>query len=276
MENNNSFINYNALLDALFMQWKHSYNKDDREKFCEDGLMLKPDKSLNVDKLWEEAPRRVMFLLKDCPDGDSYDTRTMLTNPTNGKINQNLGNQFITYLAKILYGLLKQEADKRINDKYVNAHMDEVRDAWNTIPFAFIETKKLAGKPICDCKDLKHALERDKMFLKKEIDILRPNIIVCYDGSGFMFNFITKEIFGTPDWEYNHQYPFWDDEKQEEYVDPNVTMKCRSKYYKQMNVVVIDSYHPSYIKYHRIDDWEFQERVYCPFSAFLKQCDHNF
>ena len=265
-------ITYNERLDKLFEKWKSSYDEADIERFCEDGIMLKSDDSIDVNSEWEDVSRRVMFMLKDCPDGGGYDTRTLLKYPKN----RELGNIFTKYVAKILYGLLKQQADKRINDKYVNAHMDEVRNVWNTIPFAFIETKKLAGKPNCDCNDLKHALERDKLFLKKEIDILRPNIIVCCDGSGFMFNFITKEIFGTPDWKYDKQYPFWDDEKQEEYFDPNVTMQCRLYYFKQQNVVVIESYHPSYIRFHRIDDWEFQERVYCPFSAFLKQCDHNF
>lgn len=160
MENNNTFVNYNAKLDALFVQWKNSYDEDDKKRFCPDGLMLMPNESLNVNQLWEEAPRRVMFLLKDCPDELGYDTRTLLKYLEN----RELGNVFTKYLAKILYGLLKQQVDKRINDKYVNDHMDEVRNVWNTMPFAFVETKKLAGKPNCGCNELKHALEREKLF----------------------------------------------------------------------------------------------------------------
>ena len=79
-------------------------------------------------------------------------------------------------------------------------------------------------------------------------------------------------FYDISDWEYDKRYPFWDDKKQEEYFKPGVTMQCRLRYYKQRNLVVINSYHPSYV----VADWEFQERVYCPFSAFLKQCDHNF
>ena len=266
------FINYNALLSKLFEQWNNSSDEDDKKRFCEDGLMLKIDESLNVDALWEKAPRRVMFLLKDCPDGWGWDTRELMNRyDKEGKIT-NLNNHFYHLLAKLFYGLLENKSDYRVNDRTVNESEPKVKEAWNTIPFAFLETKKLAGGTDCNDKILKDALDRDKLFLKKEIDILAPNIIVCCDGEGIIFDFITREYFGTPDWQYNSQYPFWDDKKQEEYFKPEVTMRCRSNYYKQKNVVVIESYHPSA----PVADWAFQERVYCSFSAFLKQCDHSF
>lgn len=266
------YVNYNALLDTLFEQWKNSYDEDNRNRLCKDGLMLKPDESLNVDQLWEEAPRRVMFLLKDCPDGWGWDTRELLSKfDKEGKI-ANLTEPFYQKIAKLFYGLLENKFDYRVNDRIVNANLNKVKETWKTIPLAFLEAKKLAGGPTCEGNVLKEALNRDKVFLKKEIDILAPNIIVCCDGEGIMFDFITNEYFGTPDWKYDKRYPFWDDKKQEEYFKPGVTMQCRLRYYKQRNLIVINSYHPSYV----VADWEFQERVYCPFSAFLKQCDHNF
>jgi hypothetical protein len=265
------YVNYNALLDTLFEQWKESYDETEKVKFCEDGLMLKADKSVNVDKNWEDSQRRIMFLLKDNPHGGN-DTRLWLIDKENGEKNRNLKKQFIRRIAKLFYGLRENKSDVRINAEKVNSNIKYVKEAWNTIPFAFIETKKIAGKKDCDSAVLKNYLERDKMFLEKEIDILKPNIIVCCDGENTLFDFITREYFGQPDWPYDSKYPFWDDQKQEEYFKPEVTMRCRLNYYKQKNVVVIDSYHPSA----RVQDWAFQERVYCPFSAFLKQCDHNF
>jgi hypothetical protein len=78
MENNNLFVNYNALLDTLFKQWEKNYS----EGFCKDGLMLIPDNpnpnsTSYVDELWEKSERRVMFLLKDNPD-DGHDIRRWL------------------------------------------------------------------------------------------------------------------------------------------------------------------------------------------------------
>ena len=72
------YVKYNELLDTLFKQWKNSYNKDVRDKFCLDGLVYKNDSSIDVDSLWGQSSRRVAFLLKDCPDGYGYDTRELL------------------------------------------------------------------------------------------------------------------------------------------------------------------------------------------------------
>ena len=153
-KNMSYFINYNECLDTLFKQWKGSYpEEDEKTRFCEDGIMHKIDASINVDELWENASRRVMFCLKDCPDGGAWDTRKM-----NDEISA-LKGQFYQRLAKLLYGLFESKPEYRISDGAIDAKMKEgsVKKIWNTQPFAFIETKKLAGKPICDCKNLKHA-----------------------------------------------------------------------------------------------------------------------
>lgn len=62
-------ITYNERLDKLFEKWKSSYDEADIERFCEDGIMLKSDDSIDVNSEWEDVSRRVMFMLKDCPDG---------------------------------------------------------------------------------------------------------------------------------------------------------------------------------------------------------------
>ena len=138
------FINYNALLSKLFEQWKNSYDEDDKKRFCEDGLMLKPDESLNVDTLWEKAPRRVMFLLKDCPDGWGWDTRELLSKyDKEGKI-ANLTEPFYQKIAKLFFGLLENKFDYRVNDQIVNANLNKVKETWRAVPIAFLEAKKLA------------------------------------------------------------------------------------------------------------------------------------
>ena len=70
--------NYNQLLSDLFVDWIKSYPAEKRYLFCRDGIMLKNDPGINVDLLWEQSPRKVAFLLKDCPDEWGYDTRKML------------------------------------------------------------------------------------------------------------------------------------------------------------------------------------------------------
>lgn len=243
-------IKYNDLLDTLFECWNDGLDDVSKMKFCKDGIMLHTGK--DVDALWETASRRIMFLLKDCPDEWGYDTRTMLSNEKNGEANRNLKNNFTRKLAKILYGIYENKGE--INDKYVNDHIDKVKETWNTIPFAFIETKKMAGDKDVSSSEMAYALKRDSLFLAKEIDILRPNIIVCFDGENNIFNYVTQEYFKGVEPSFKKEYKY-----------PNAKFYCRIYYYEQSNTAVINSFHPSYVE----EDWIFQERVLSPFRGLL-------
>ncbi len=245
---------YNEKLNSLFEKWKKTYSEEEQKKFCEDGLLLKEDTSINVDELWEKSKRRILFLVKDCPDGWGYDLRTLLRVSDDAR---NLKGQFMQRIAKAFYGLLENQADKRVNDKYVNERMEngEVQKTWNTVPFAMIETKKMAGGKDVSSAELQEALERDKKFLIEEIDILSPNVIVCFDGGKNIFNFVTKEYCAGEE-------PLKIEDK--EYAGGFCLY-----YYKSKNLAVIQSNHPSYAE----EDWAFQERIYSPFNNLLRRTD---
>ncbi len=191
--------NFNQQLDELFKTWMESYPEDQRNLFCQDGLMLKADKSVDVNDLWRKAQRRVAFILKDNPDGWGNDTRLWLQDAKNADI---LGNRFLTTLAEILYALLHLDAteDSRLKLCYNKIHgalRQNVADNFiNTAPFAFIEAKKLAGGKTVSQREMGEAMERDCEYLKQELGILRPNIIVCFDRYNSQFNFITRRYFG--------------------------------------------------------------------------------
>ena len=74
---------YNGRLNELFKEWKASYQESDRaeDRFCEDGLTLKykdEESGYDINSEWERAARRIMFIVKDCPDEWGYDTRRLL------------------------------------------------------------------------------------------------------------------------------------------------------------------------------------------------------
>ena len=237
-------------------------------KFCYDGIMYKNDPTLNVDLLWEQSKRRIMFILKDCPDGWGYDTREMLLDKIGKEKaikNRTLEVKFLRNIAKLFYGLLEIKSDNNINDQYVNKRKAEVVEYWNTKPFAFVESKKLAGGKSVSENAIEAALEHDEMFLMKELDILRPNIIVCCNGSGdSIFNFITQkyykgrnaQLFGG------------------EYIVEGKTlsdMKTCLWYYPSENVVVIKAFHPSVAS-----NWKVLEKVFSPFRAFMREINPNY
>lgn len=255
--------NYNQQLDGLFKQWMESYPEEQRHLFCQDGLMLKADKNADVNELWQNAHRRIAFILKDNPDGWGNDTRLWLQDSKNANI---YGNRFLATLAEILYALLHLDSaeDSRLKLSYNKIHgslRQEVADNFvNTAPFAFIEAKKLAGGKTVSQREMADAMERDSDFLKNEFDILQPNIIVCFDRYNSQFNFITRQYFNGKEAQVIEY----------DYTDENgrklIGQRCCLWYYPSENVVVIKSYHPSYGAL-----WKTFERVVSPFHAFLKR-----
>lgn len=232
--------------------------QEEKDRFCRDGLMYKPN--MDVDELWQKAKRRVMFVLKDNPDG-GHDTRTWLLNPKN----QKLPEQFLPRLAELFYALinLTYDEDSRKAYKFKNVKDElhgKVQETFLTKPFAFVEAKKLAGGDTVSSNEVTKSMERDEKFFKEELDILHPNIIVCCDGENSQFDFITSHYFNGKEVEkIEYVYPDYSD------------IKCGLWYYPTEHIAVIKSWHPSYV----VDEWKFFEKVISPFHGLLKKLGNN-
>ena len=254
-ENMNRHINYNELLDALFEQWEDSYEQAEKDRFCRDGLLLKANPSLNINELWENSPLRVAFLLKDNPHG-GQDVRGWLIDEKNGSINQNLENDFIKNIALIFYGILKTSQGQRYGySEVVKTKMQDVIREWNTTPFALIECKKNAGGSIVSLQEMKNAFKDYGNFISKELDILKPNVLICCDGEDSQYDFVTKEYLSCSKFEEKKYYHPAYKEK----------LECCIRYYENENIYVIKSYHPSY----RGDASRIYERVISPFGGLI-------
>ena len=235
------YTNYNEQLNTLFEQWKMNYDEADKDKFCKDGLMLTPDNpnpnNLSyVDELWEKSERRIMFLLKDSPDGGQDDIRRWLVeheecrNLTGGRVGR---TGFLPNIAMMLYGLMITKKGYRLGYKEVSeTKMDEIKKMWNTTPFALVESKKLAGCPNVKDKEVANAIKQDAAFLKKEMDVLKPNIIVCCGKP--QFTFVTESYLKG--------------KEHEEFGDPSYPDKRNCGclwYYPKERIAVIKSHHPT-------------------------------
>jgi len=264
---------YNKLLDSLFERWEESLLDDQKKLFCKDGLVLKYGKpDTFVDDEWEKSKRRIVFLLKDknTPDGD--DIRRWLIDEKNGAFCRNLsgGNVgktgFLPNIARILYGLTEGDCQgfSEIKNK-----KSEIKSVWNTYPFALIEAKKIAGYSSVSSEQVRNALTIDEKFLKEELDILNPNIIICCDAEDSQFEFITqKYLSGEQPIIYDYRYPFWDEKEQVNFYNPSITWHCCLWYYPNKNIVVIKSFHPSRLG--KTGDWVVYERVVSAFRTFIK------
>lgn len=105
-------------------------------------------------------------------------------------------------------------------------------------------------------------LENDGKFLAEEIGILKPNIIVCFDGNGDIFNNVVKNYFNglIPDDECRWDYEYVTDKG----VD--CKFRCRLYYYLKENVLLFDSYHPTRLGK---EEWKIYEKVISPFRQFF-------
>ena len=207
--------NYNEKLNVLFEKWKAKSIENGEEKaFCEDGLMYKYGHDKNyVDELWDKSKKRILFLLKD-PIEDSGDSRLWLNEPEN----QQLRPIIMKKLAYILYGLSTVK-DGKVTDFWDITHEQLVK-CFNEIPFAYVESKKQEGTTVIKDKELDKYINRYKEYLTEEINILNPDIVICFGGP--QHHFAVNDLY-----------------KDAEVIDKHIRL------HKQTNTLIIYSYHPS-------------------------------
>lgn len=269
----------NGELNNLFERWKDSYQDENiNDKFCFDGLVVKyknEESGYDINQKWLESKRKIMFILKDCPDGWSYDARRLLVGSQNDDKSlknaiktRNLKGRtgFFKNIALLLYGLYnlteENKGKEEIKDIKSVGNRNKIIEAFNEIPFAYVESKKVAGTCQCPPSLLNKTLDNDGKFLAEEIGILKPNIIVCFDGNGDIFNNVVKNYFNglIPDDECRWDYEYVTDKG----VD--CKFRCRLYYYLKENVLLFDSYHPTRLGK---EEWKIYEKVISPFRQFF-------
>jgi hypothetical protein len=210
---------YNKRLDNLFDKWeKKSKENNETAAFCRDGLWYKEGQEKKyVDELWDNSPKRVLFLLKD-PKENSGDSREWLSGEGKGyEANRRLSNRFLKNLAYWLYGLSSAKDGKTV--EFSTITHENLVECFDKTPFAFVESKKQAGTNRVSDKVLWQYIDRYKEFLKEEINILNPNIIVCCGQP--QYNFATTELY-----------------KNAEIIDDNI------RFHKETDKLLIYTYHP--------------------------------
>lgn len=232
--------------DTLFKVWK-VYNEKkplrnkingkmvcEKSAFISDGVLRLPEDRHNK---WDESSYpKVLFIIKDqyqhAKDNNRWDEdiRDWLVwsdekNPHRGEDNRNLksikkGNKNIFRpLGRWLMGvhaILEKDSFMALEDLSDEAVTDHI----SNYPMAIIECKKQPGGPRLESKVLKQYIERDQDFIKKEIELLDPDVIICCDKSGMIYTEIVSMLGG-------------------DCHNQSITKICNHTY-------VINSYHPSY------------------------------
>lgn len=187
---------------------------------------------------WNECPLRVLFLTKDeNTDGnEAWDVRqeTFYAKryglpPHNKTIS---GSFFYQNEACILYGLLNTKPDNMI--VYDDFSWEEALRLSDKNIFARINCKKEVGYLTISNKDLKESINRYFYNLKKQIQNIDADILVCC-GSQNGVNLILNTVYDI----YKDEF---------EYVNCVEGEGTGIHYNAKRNKLAIDAYHMAYFK----------------------------
>ena len=251
---------YVAENERILNEWRESNEKIGEKKFACDGIMYRgeadqteryesDDKQEN--KMWNEAPLRVLFLTKDQNAGgyDAWDVR--------GETG-NLSYAFFRNLMYQLYGLVNTRPGYKADYKFTN---EQAIELYNSFPIARINAKKEAGVSSVSNHTLKYYIERDSRYLKEQILNLDADIIVCCgysenveESGNLLLNFLIKECYHNLD-KQDDNWIYFDEENNKIAIN-NWHLSARLGYEEWYNQITNAYYrflekHTNFIKSHR-------------------------
>lgn len=228
-------MNYNEELNELFEKWELDSEKAGFYGFCRDGLMQKGEiynvigadgktywgrYSGNENETWDKSKKKIAFLMKDTNDNPNEDYREWI-----GRQNKDLiTHKFFKSISLWLLGLssFKQNGNYLSFD---NANIgSQYTQAFDEIPFAIVNCKKESGVGKISNSELWQHAYKYKDYLKKQFEILAPNIIICGGGSGAVLRIAKEIIFSDLVFEKTNNW---------------------IHYNKEKDIVLIDSCHPT-------------------------------
>jgi hypothetical protein len=153
----------NALLNELFEEWLREYKQNGikTEGFSKDGI-------INEDR-FEEADNRILFVLRETnnfPSSNDYqgDLRRFL--------NETLKYQIWCTVGRWAYWLLNDfpAYHSNVNVSVIHGTLRQT---------AVLNLKKLTGDSVSDLDEINETSHRDRIFIKKEVEIIDPQVIVA-------------------------------------------------------------------------------------------------
>jgi hypothetical protein len=146
-------------LNELFQRWRQS-NEKYTDNFSEDGIV--------EEGTWLKTSPKVLFLLKE-----TYDYRDNLIELIT---KYNYWKKPWTNVGCWAYGLIESEQDHFPPFK-VASESEKSFSAFKSS--AIMNLKKSTGGNRADVEKIIETVQNDKNFIKEELDIIQPGIVVC-------------------------------------------------------------------------------------------------
>ncbi len=183
----------NSQLDKLFDEWEKARSIDG--DFVRDGII--------DEDLWCKSAK-ILFLLKDRNLNDVQRKRLPIEEQIDFRIACKRGSWRV--LGQWAYGL--QKAIKGDFSTFKDANANHV-EAFHSS--AVLNLKKKAGKARANINEILSATRNDKDFILRQLDIIKPQIIVCCGrGELSVFEIARQNLLGSG--QSNSEFPTKDAE----------------------------------------------------------------
>ena len=199
-------IEYEKKINALFEKWKQA-----RPEYEVEGKRFTIDGIADYDA-WEKSKPKILFLLKENHD-EEYEPCWGIT------VDSKPWSLNIARWRQILIELFR-DISKEISFEIVD--LPETID-----DIAMVEVKKLnEGKKVSSNSDIMKYAKRDNKFLKEQIDLINPQVVLC-GNTGDFYDIIYADDSSC---------------KESERLSPDLSKCACWKYHDRL---IIDFYHPS-------------------------------
>lgn len=233
--------------------------KAENGHFVKDGLLYRGDihyaggnwerePSGREVAIWESAPLKVMFLMKDYTDISMDDIRseTGRRNYVAKGRDYIKRDAFTMNIVYWLYGLTHLTTNP--SELFLEIEEGSVCFRfYERYPLLRLNCKKLSGGSTCSNKVLQKYLDYPVYsdILSNQIRLFNANVIVCCGGGGCMARFVMDRCYNTDNWQQFEGESLWYDEKNER--------------------LIVNPYHPSY----RASRRKLFEGLTTPFLRFV-------
>jgi hypothetical protein len=210
--NNMNFKNYEEKQNNLFHKWIEKHPEIENNKFTWDGIVAQSEEEFSF---WLNSKAKILFLVKEAHGEYEPSIPTEIEK----KFNLNLARW--KYLVEGFF----------TNGEVPNFPSDEILKGKNT-GMAIVEVKKYdEGKKISSNEEIMHYAKRDAEFLREQIEIINPTVIICCGT----FSSYEDGIYANINDKIAHEYY-------------GVFENIDASIYTHRNRTILNFYHPSYTK----------------------------
>ena len=206
--------------DCVFVQDGILYRGD--VYYYKNGKCWERHPSNKEDELWNAAPLKIMFLMKDYTNDSMDDVRyeTGRNNNVSDVVGSIKRDHFTRNIYYWLYGIAHQ------NVSFFELKDERCFHFYERYPLVRINCKKVSSSNNCPDSLLRKFLNDPEYssLLKEQIELFNADIIVCCGGS--IASFVRNHCFNQNEWSRFEEESLW--------------------YSEKTGTLIIGTYHPSY------------------------------